>query len=67
MSLPFNNLADFDWAQYDGAVALYQEQEIQAAADKLKTIATNPVVPRSCRASSLMLLASCNWEIYPLA
>jgi len=67
MSLPFENLINFYWAQYDGAVALYQQQEIQAAADKLKTIVTNPVVPIFCRASSLMLLALCNWKSYDLA
>jgi len=67
MSLPFNHLIDLYWAQYRAAVRLYQDKNIELAADKLKTLVTNPVVPRFCRASSWMLLALCNWKNYNLA
>jgi len=63
-----DHLIDFYWAQYRSAVQLYQEEEeIETAADKLKSIVTNPVVPRFCRVSSWMLLALCNWKYYDLA
>lgn len=63
----FTHLVDCYWAQYRGAVQLYQERDIQLAAEKLKSIVYNPVVPRFCRASSWMLLALCNWKNYNLA